>query len=160
MDTEHRLELLAGLLDFVHLCQCCCVDYSTEEVAVAELDGGAGVRHRFLLMVEQEVADRPTPKKPGSGRMLGSQGDGPANHADPLFRIIAPNSDGSRWVAADSLTGMSLLRNQPQTRFADTGDRFVAYQTFGRGRDLDERGSHELKGVSGEWRLYAVSGLP
>jgi len=55
---------------------------------------------------------------------------------------------------------MRLLRNPPQTRFADTGDRFVAYQTFGRGRDLDKRGSHELKGVSGEWRLYAVSGLP
>ncbi len=55
---------------------------------------------------------------------------------------------------------MSPLRNPSETRFVDTGDGFVAYQTLGRGRDLDERGGHELKGVSGEWRLYAVSGLP
>jgi len=55
---------------------------------------------------------------------------------------------------------MCLLRNPPETRFADTGGGFVAYQTFGRGRDLDERGSHELKGDPGEWRRYAVSGLP
>jgi len=31
---------------------------------------------------------------------------------------------------------MSLLRNPPETRYADTGGGFVAYQTFGRGRDL------------------------
>ena len=31
---------------------------------------------------------------------------------------------------------MSLLRNPPETRYADTGEGFVAYQTFGRGPDL------------------------
>jgi class 3 adenylate cyclase len=31
---------------------------------------------------------------------------------------------------------MSLLRNPPETRYADTGEGFVAYQTFGEGPDL------------------------
>jgi class 3 adenylate cyclase/pimeloyl-ACP methyl ester carboxylesterase len=31
---------------------------------------------------------------------------------------------------------MSLLRNPPETHYADTGEGFVAYQTFGQGRDL------------------------
>ena len=31
---------------------------------------------------------------------------------------------------------MSLLRNPPETHYADTGGGFVAYQTFGQGRDL------------------------
>ncbi|MCH8128900.1 MAG: adenylate/guanylate cyclase domain-containing protein [Acidobacteria bacterium] len=31
---------------------------------------------------------------------------------------------------------MSLLRNPPETQYADTGEGFVAYQTFGQGRDL------------------------
>jgi class 3 adenylate cyclase len=31
---------------------------------------------------------------------------------------------------------MSLLRNPPETKYADTGEGFVAYQTFGRGPDL------------------------
>ena len=31
---------------------------------------------------------------------------------------------------------MSLLRNPPQTKYADTGEGFVAYQTFGEGPDL------------------------
>jgi pimeloyl-ACP methyl ester carboxylesterase len=30
----------------------------------------------------------------------------------------------------------------------------------GSGIEFDHRGSHELKGVPGEWQLYAVSGLP
>ena len=57
---------------------------------------------------------------------------------------------------------MSLLRSPPETRFADTGDGFVAYQTFGWGRDLDERGSHELKGSlgSGGSTLSAVCHEP
>jgi class 3 adenylate cyclase len=28
----------------------------------------------------------------------------------------------------------------------------------GSGLEFEDRGSHELKGVPGEWRLYAVSG--
>jgi class 3 adenylate cyclase len=28
----------------------------------------------------------------------------------------------------------------------------------GSGIDFEDRGTHELKGVPGEWRLYAVSG--
>ena len=31
---------------------------------------------------------------------------------------------------------MSRMRNPPETRFADTGEGFVGYQTFGHGRDL------------------------
>ena len=30
----------------------------------------------------------------------------------------------------------------------------------GSGIEFDHRGSHELKGVPGDWQLYAVSGLP
>jgi class 3 adenylate cyclase len=30
----------------------------------------------------------------------------------------------------------------------------------GSGIDFDQRGTHQLKGVPGEWSLYAVSGLP
>lgn len=31
---------------------------------------------------------------------------------------------------------MSLLRNPPETRYADTGEGFIAYQTFGGSSDF------------------------
>ena len=37
----------------------------------------------------------------------------------------------------------------PETRYARSGDVNIAYQVFGEG--------HALKGVPGEWRLYAVA---
>jgi class 3 adenylate cyclase len=30
----------------------------------------------------------------------------------------------------------------------------------GSGIEFEERGPHQLKGVPGDWHLYAVSGLP
>ena len=59
----------------------------------------------------------------------------------------------------------------PDVSYARSGEVAIAYQTFGSGpvdvvfaKDLvagsglefDDRGVHELQGVPGEWRLYAV----
>jgi hypothetical protein len=43
----------------------------------------------------------------------------------------------------------------PETQYARVGDIRIAYQVLGVG--FDDRGTHELKGVPGEWHLYAVS---
>jgi hypothetical protein len=65
----------------------------------------------------------------------------------------------------------------PDVSYARSGDVAIAYQVVGEGPidlvfvrgtlahllagwdmpiEFDERGSHDLKGVPGEWRLYAV----
>ena len=55
---------------------------------------------------------------------------------------------------------------RPETRDARSGDVNIAYQVLGEGpRDLvvvpgwlgfEDRGTHTLKGVPGEWHLFAV----
>ncbi len=53
----------------------------------------------------------------------------------------------------------------PVTQYTRVGDVHIAYQVLGKGdRPIscswtasDERGPHELKGVLGELRLYAVT---
>jgi hypothetical protein len=42
-----------------------------------------------------------------------------------------------------------------ETRYALNGDLRVAYRTSREGPRV--RGAHELKGVPGEWRLFAVA---
>jgi hypothetical protein len=39
----------------------------------------------------------------------------------------------------------------PDVSYAQSGDVSIAYLEF------EDRGAHELKGVPGEWRLYAVA---
>ena len=46
--------------------------------------------------------------------------------------------------------------DSPVTRYATSGDAAIAYRFAGSGIAFDERGAAELKGVPGEWRLYAV----
>jgi hypothetical protein len=48
--------------------------------------------------------------------------------------------------------------NIPETQYAMNGDLAVAYIVVGSGIAFEDRGPHELKGVPGEWRLYAVAG--
>jgi len=53
----------------------------------------------------------------------------------------------------------------PEIEYTRSGDVAIAYQTFGAGPhnvvvapmfSNFDRGVHELKGVPGQWRLYAV----
>jgi hypothetical protein len=44
----------------------------------------------------------------------------------------------------------------PRTRYARSGDVHIASQV-GSGIRFEDRGVHVLKGVPGEWQLYAVS---
>jgi hypothetical protein len=57
----------------------------------------------------------------------------------------------------------------PETRYARSGDVSIAYQVVGEGPfdvlfdlvagsglEFEDRGVHELKGIPGEWRLYAA----
>jgi hypothetical protein len=59
----------------------------------------------------------------------------------------------------------------PETRYARNGDVHLAYQVVGdgpvtlvgscstpSGLELADRGEHALKGVPGEWRVFAVAG--
>jgi hypothetical protein len=56
----------------------------------------------------------------------------------------------------------------PPIRYAANGDIHLAYRTLGDGPfdlvfvagsgiEFVERGAHELKGIPGEWQLYAVN---
>jgi len=50
----------------------------------------------------------------------------------------------------------------PETKYARSGSLHIAYQVIGGGSlDLvlrfEDRGTHALKGVPGEWRLFAVA---
>ena len=47
----------------------------------------------------------------------------------------------------------------PQVRYARSGAANIAYQVVGDGPELgfEERGPRELRGVPGEWRLYALA---
>jgi hypothetical protein len=56
---------------------------------------------------------------------------------------------------------------RPETRYARSGDVNIAYQVVGEGPfdlvagsgiEFEDRGVHPLKGLPGEWRLYAVRG--
>jgi hypothetical protein len=48
--------------------------------------------------------------------------------------------------------GENLAVALPRTRYARSGD----FNTVGSEIEFDDRGAHELKGVPGEWRLYAA----
>ena len=54
---------------------------------------------------------------------------------------------------------------RPETRYAKSGDVNIAYQLVGggpldlvagSGLEFREHGTHTLKGVPGEWRLFAA----
>ncbi len=49
----------------------------------------------------------------------------------------------------------------PPVQYASSGEVDVAYQMLGDGPfdlEFQDRGAASLKGVSGEWRLFALSG--
>lgn len=65
------------------------------------------------------------------------------------------------------LTGHSIggLAVHIASRVTDAGDDVMVSNTVkdlvaGSGIEFEPRGTHELKGVPGEWQLYAVTGLP
>jgi len=46
-----------------------------------------------------------------------------------------------------------------ETRYAKSGDINIAYQkdlVAGSGLEFEHRGKHVLKGIPGEWQLYAA----
>jgi hypothetical protein len=45
----------------------------------------------------------------------------------------------------------------PPVRFDRSGDVDVAYQIAGSGLQLAYRGAHALKGIPGEWQVFAVA---
>jgi hypothetical protein len=70
--------------------------------------------------------------------------------------------------------GGTSMSGMPETRYARSGDNYVAYQVMGEGplvlvsrtvSDLvagsglrfEERGTHSLKGVPGSWQLLAAT---
>jgi class 3 adenylate cyclase len=59
------------------------------------------------------------------------------------------------------LGGIAVSTGARIAALAEAGEVFVSSTTkdlvAGSGIEFDERGEHELKGVPGEWRLYAVS---
>ncbi len=48
---------------------------------------------------------------------------------------------------------MTMNMERPRTRYAKSGDINIACS----GLTFTERGSHRLKGIPGEWTLYAVA---
>jgi hypothetical protein len=48
---------------------------------------------------------------------------------------------------------------KPETRYAKSGEVHIAYQVTGSGLRFADRGSHVLKGVPGEWRIFALDRL-
>lgn len=57
-------------------------------------------------------------------------------------------------IAVHIAARVAALALANEVLVSDAVPRLVA----GSGIEFDDRGSHELKGVPGEWRLYAVKG--
>jgi class 3 adenylate cyclase len=61
----------------------------------------------------------------------------------------------------DKLAGLAVNVGARVASAAGTGEVLVSSTVrdlvAGSGIEFEERGAHELKGVPGEWRLYAVS---
>jgi class 3 adenylate cyclase len=67
-------------------------------------------------------------------------------------------------VRGDDVTGIAVNLAQRVSALAAPGEvlvsRTVVDLVAGSGTDFEDRGEHELKGISGAWRLFAVKGLP
>ena len=75
--------------------------------------------------------------------------------ADPRLLVVALQELGEK------LAGLAVNVGARVSGVAGTGEVFVS-QTVkdlvaGSGIEFEDRGTRELKGVPGEWRLYAVS---
>jgi class 3 adenylate cyclase len=64
-------------------------------------------------------------------------------------------------VAGEKLAGIAVVTGARISSLAATGEvlvsRTVRDLVAGSGFSFDDRGEHELKGVPGTWRLYAVA---
>jgi class 3 adenylate cyclase len=65
-------------------------------------------------------------------------------------------------LVGDDVAGMAVNIGARVAALADTGEVLVSGTVkdlvVGSGIEFSERGAHQLKGVPGEWRLFAVSG--
>ena len=91
-------------------------------------------------------------------------------------RTATPHTEPTSAVSGESVPRVALAKGGsrldtarvvPEVRYARSGDVLIAYEVVGDGPfDLvwtpgalsQDRGGAELKGVPGEWRLYAVAG--
>jgi class 3 adenylate cyclase len=64
-------------------------------------------------------------------------------------------------VRGDNVAGLAVHIGARVSSLADAGDILVSGTlrdlVVGSGLEFDDRGSHQLKGVPGEWRLFAVA---
>jgi class 3 adenylate cyclase len=80
------------------------------------------------------------------------------------IEIRAGLHTGEVELAGDDIGGLAV-HIAARVIDADRSDDIMVSSTVkdlvaGSGIEFDHRGAHELKGVPGEWQLYAVSGLP
>lgn len=65
-------------------------------------------------------------------------------------------------LVGDKITGISVVTGSRISSLAEPGEVLVSSTVkdlvAGSGFSFDDRGEHELKGVPGTWRLYAVAG--
>ena len=71
---------------------------------------------------------------------------------------------GELEVMSDDLGGLAVHIAARVMSRAEAGEVLVSGTVkdlvVGSGIDFEDRGTHELRGVPGEWRLYAVAGTP
>jgi class 3 adenylate cyclase len=64
-------------------------------------------------------------------------------------------------VRGDDVAGLAVHIGARVSSLADAGDILVSGTlrdlVVGSGLQFNDRGSHQLKGVPGEWRLFAVA---
>ena len=68
---------------------------------------------------------------------------------------------GEREVRGEDIGGIAVHIGARVSALAGPNDVLVSSTlrdlVIGSGLEFDDRGSHELKGVPGEWRLFAVA---
>jgi pimeloyl-ACP methyl ester carboxylesterase len=126
-------------------------------------------RHDALIRRALERFDGRAIKTTGDGFL--ATFDGPARAircassiADEVRRlgieIRAGLHTGECEVMSDDVGGMAVNIGARVASKAGAGEVFVSGTVkdlvVGSGIDFDDRGTHELKGVPGEWRIYAV----
>ncbi len=78
------------------------------------------------------------------------------------FEVRAGLHTGEVELRGDDIGGIAVHIGQRISALAGAGEvlvsRTVTDLVAGSGLEFDERGEHKLKGVPGEWRIYAVSG--
>jgi class 3 adenylate cyclase len=152
----------------------------TDLVGSAELAAELGDRawrevlERHHASVRRELGRHRGAEVDSAGDGFFCRFDGPARAIACAQRIVEGASElgldvragihtGECELVGEKIAGISVVTGSRISSLAASGEILVSSTikdlVAGSGFDFEDRGEHELKGVPGEWRLYAVTAL-